>query len=492
MDRQGRLAETAGAGHHGDADRARVTARPRSRQQVAQAFHLFIPAGEIGDIGGQLRRDLRAGPCSPAGPRPGRGRALRAVGGLGGLGGLGGGGSGGCFGCWFLGRHRHQAGRDDTRYPGAVFGQQIGVQLAQLGAGIDAELVGDGVPRPPVGLERLGVTAGAVQRPHQQQPQAFPQRMVGQQPAGFGDGLGVPAAGELRRDPEFGGFEAELVEPFGLRLDERGVRDVSQRLAVPQRECLGELPGRALRVTVGEGLPAVAHHGLEHQRVRVRGGHPKLVAGSAGDQQRAVRVVHEPAQPQHVDADEVGRLGRRFVPPHLADQHVGGDNLPRADQQGGQDGTPLRGPDPPPVFSGPDLKRPEQPEPHHYPGITRLRLPGHLLRQGTHLITTQLRRKPRTPLCAYAATQPSEQVAPDGKGGRRPAGALNARSPSGVGAAGSGPGHRHWDGGGPALWPGPPGTASLAVVPAPTAGVGTTVTAALPRCGPGIPLLAPA
>ena len=38
------------------------------------------------------------------------------------------------------------------------------------------------------------------------------------------------------------------------------------------------------------------------------------------------------------------------------------------DEQGSQDRTPFRGSDPLPVFSGPDLKGSEQPEPHHYLG----------------------------------------------------------------------------------------------------------------------------
>jgi hypothetical protein len=53
------------------------------------------------------------------------------------------------------------------------------VQLAEFGARVDAELLGDGVSRLPVDLERLGVPPGTVQGAHQQQPQALPQRMVG-------------------------------------------------------------------------------------------------------------------------------------------------------------------------------------------------------------------------------------------------------------------------------------------------------------------------
>src|SRR5215468_10813985 len=62
--------------------------------------------------------------------------------------------------------------------------------------------------------------------------------------------------------------------------------------------------------------------------------------------------------------------------------------------------------------------------------------------------------------------------------GRRPTGALTAVSPSGVGAAESGPGP--WLGRqGPAWWPGPPGAARVAVVLAPLAGAGTTVSGRL-------------
>src|SRR5580704_15468703 len=76
--------------------------------------------------------------------------------------------------------------------------------------------------------------------------------------------------------------------------------------------------------------------------------------------------MQQAPQPEHVDADEVGRLRGRCVPPDLVKERVGGDDLARVDQQGRQDRTPLRRADPPPgFFSGSDLKRSEQPEPHH-------------------------------------------------------------------------------------------------------------------------------
>ncbi len=242
------------------------------------------------------------------------------------------------------------------------------MELTQLGPGIDAELLGEDVARLPVRVERLRVAARAVQGLHEQQPQIFPQRMVGQQPAQLRDDLGVAAAGQLGLDPEFGGVKVELGQPFGFRLDQCRRRDIGQRAAMPERERLGQLRRRALRVPGGISTPALAHQGLEHLGVGVPRGQAQQVTGSAGDQESAVGVTEEPTQPQHVDADEVARLGRRSLAPHLVDQYVDGNDLPGVDQQGSQDRTPLRGSDPLPVFSGPDLKGSEQPEPHHYLG----------------------------------------------------------------------------------------------------------------------------
>ena len=202
------------------------------------------------------------------------------------------------------------------------------------------------------------MAACAVQGPHEQQPQVFPQRMVGQQPAQLRDDLGVAAAGQLGRDPELGGVQAELGQAFGLRLDQRRRRDIGQRAAVPERERLGQLGRRSLRIAGGVRAPALADQGLEHLGVGVPRGQAQQVARSAGDQERAVGVTEQPAQPEHVDADEVARLGRRRLPPYLVDQDVGGDDLPGVDQQRGQHRTPLRGPDPPPVLPGPDLQGP--------------------------------------------------------------------------------------------------------------------------------------
>jgi hypothetical protein len=279
------LAEPAGAGHHRDADRAGMTARTRAREQVAQAFHLFVAAGEVGDVRGKLRGDRRGRPAGRrllSGRRSGLLRVLdRGTARLGGLGRLVGLGRAGRAGPWLSGARRHGAGRDHAGRHGAVLGQQLGVQLAQLRARVDAELLGDHAAGPAVDLERLGVPARAVQRPHQQQPQPLPQRVVGDQPAQLRDRVQVSTAGELRLDAQLGRVEVDLGEPLGLRLDQRRRRDVGQRRAVPQGQRLAELGGGDLRIVGGERPLALADQRLEQQHVGICRADAELIAGAA-------------------------------------------------------------------------------------------------------------------------------------------------------------------------------------------------------------------
>ena len=169
------------------------------------------------------------------------------------------------------------------------------MELAKLGTGLDAKLLGDGSARVTVDVQRLRVPAGAVESLHQQQPQGLAQRVVGQQPAQLGNGLDVPAEGQLGGDAKLDGVQAQLGEPVRLGFDQRGGGDIGQRLAAPEAERLSKCPRRALRIAGAEGTPAVPHHGLELLGVGVGRRQLELVAGGPGDQQAAVGLAQEPA-----------------------------------------------------------------------------------------------------------------------------------------------------------------------------------------------------
>ena len=119
------------------------------------------------------------------------------------------------------------------------------VQPPQLGAGLDADLLDERRARVAVGLERLGLAPGAVQREHPLRVQPLAQRVLGDERLELADHLGVPAGREVGVDRHLGRAQPQLLEPADLGGGERLVGDVGQRLAAPQRERLARRAPRS-------------------------------------------------------------------------------------------------------------------------------------------------------------------------------------------------------------------------------------------------------
>ena len=92
-----------------------------------------------------------------------------------------------------------------------------------------------------VGVERLGLPAGAVEREHQLAAQALPQRMLGDERLELADQLGVAAAGQIGVDPLLERRQPQLLETGDLGLRERLVGEVGERRPAPKRERLAQL-----------------------------------------------------------------------------------------------------------------------------------------------------------------------------------------------------------------------------------------------------------
>ena len=86
-------------------------------------------------------------------------------------------------------------------------GENGGVQPPQRLPGVDAELGGEQVADPPVGGQRVGLPAAAVQRQHELTVQPLPQRMFGDQLLQFGGDRVVPAKRQVSLDPALPGGE---------------------------------------------------------------------------------------------------------------------------------------------------------------------------------------------------------------------------------------------------------------------------------------------
>jgi hypothetical protein len=124
------------------------------------------------------------------------------------------------------------------------------VDLAQLRARLDAELLDQDLPGLPEHLQRLVPAPRAVQRQHQQRPRRLAQRVGGAQVEQLVHG-GPEVAG-LQHDlgPALQDVEVQLGEPAPVQRGERAV-DAGERVAAPQQE------RGVQRLLRARGVPAV-------------------------------------------------------------------------------------------------------------------------------------------------------------------------------------------------------------------------------------------
>ena len=206
-----------------DRDRHRLVrpGGPGRRQHGVQRAELVVAAGEALGVQRQLRRDGDAG--GPGGPRwrswprdirgaaPGPSPGPTPAGAAGPLRAL----EPRRAGCSARGRGGGQVQR-------GIAGQYLLVNAGQLGAGIDAEFLGEHPPSVLEHPQRLGVPPAAVQRDHQQPAHALAQRMVGHQRGQVGHDLLVAAQREQDFGPFLGGAGAQFGQPHPLGLRRTG------------------------------------------------------------------------------------------------------------------------------------------------------------------------------------------------------------------------------------------------------------------------------
>ena len=111
------------------------------------------------------------------------------------------------------------------------------MQLAKRPAGLDAELLDQHAAGGLVGLERLSLPPRAVEREHQLRAEAFPQRMLADEPLQLGDQRAVPADGEVGLDALLQAHDSPLLEPGDLGLGKAVEHELRQRRPSPERQC---------------------------------------------------------------------------------------------------------------------------------------------------------------------------------------------------------------------------------------------------------------
>ncbi len=231
------------------------------------------------------------------------------------------------------GRIGNGAGGGRRRGRGPPGGLQLGVQdqdllldAAELGAGIDAQLVVQHLAGVVEGLQRLGLAPAAVQRDHQQPAHALAQRVLRDERGQLGHGLLVAAQVEQAFGALFRGGRPQLGETDPLGRGERP-RHPGERGPVPftqrglqRRDRPGQVPGRTQPA-------ATLQAALEDDGVHLARVHAQHVPGArrrqdlAGPPPGAVRFQHPP-QPGHVGVHAALGAGRSLLTPHGIDELI--------------------------------------------------------------------------------------------------------------------------------------------------------------------------
>ena len=134
--------------------------------------------------------------------------------------------------------HRRAGERSLFEQQRVVLAQDCRLELAELGAGIDAELVDEGLTRSAIGGEGVGLPTGAVEGQHELGTRTLAERLCLDERLELRDELGVAAQREIGVDALLENDRAELLEAGYLVLRERLVEEVRERRPTPESERL--------------------------------------------------------------------------------------------------------------------------------------------------------------------------------------------------------------------------------------------------------------
>ena len=132
--------------------------------------------------------------------------------------------------------------------------QDLGFEALKLGAGVQAEVLDEGVAGAAVGVECVRLAARAVEGEHQLGVEALAVRMVGGEAFELGDELRAAAEVQLELEAAFERVQTGALEPVGVAAGGPVERRVRQRRAAKQ--C--ERPAQKLHASSGGAVRACA------------------------------------------------------------------------------------------------------------------------------------------------------------------------------------------------------------------------------------------
>ena len=190
------------------------------------------------------------------------------------------------------------------------------VELDQRRARVESELVGEEATSSLVGLERVRLAAGAIQRQHQLPPDSLLERMLRGQALDFRHQLSRPAVREVGVDPLDDRLHALLLECSSPMPDGPLGGHVGQWVTAKERERLAQQGWSTLRIG-----PRLVDELVEPPGVDLECARHQRIAGGVEDDETAQQRAQ--LGQMHVQ----GRHGARRGPitPQLVDQPVAGE-----------------------------------------------------------------------------------------------------------------------------------------------------------------------
>lgn len=227
----------------------------------------------------------------------------------------------------------------------------------------------EGLARPLVRAQRIGLAAGPVQRQHEEMPPVLPERLRIHHRREFHDRLSVMPEVELERRELLHRGEAQLGESCALVLGETPSGEVGEGHAAPETQCLAEGASGGRDVTV-----VARPSRREHELLEATGVDRLLhIDDSIPGRLRVDQRRPEPlAQSEYVVLDRLRCRAWWGVTPERFGQAVDADDRASLEEQRVEDHAFPRAPGPLGVTRTVDFQGSEDPEFHGQRVTTRL------------------------------------------------------------------------------------------------------------------------
>jgi hypothetical protein len=123
---------------------------------------------------------------------------------------------------------------------GRIVRENLALKLLELATRFEPKLVGQQRSSSLVDVERICLTAGAIERKHELRAEAFSERMLADERLDVADDRRVAARREVGLDPLLHARESELFESSDLGLSEWLVRELCERTPAPEPHRISE------------------------------------------------------------------------------------------------------------------------------------------------------------------------------------------------------------------------------------------------------------